>query len=258
MRTVLVIGIGLGSPDQVTLEAVAALNRVDVFFGTEKGSAADELSMLRRALCDRHATARPHRFVNAPDPERDRAPRSYQLAVADWTAARAEVYETMLEAELAEGGCGGVLAWGDPAFYDSTLRVLDAVRAAGRLDLEVEVVPGVSSVQALAAAHRISLTRVGRPLTLTTGRRLVAGGYPTGVDDVVVMLDGDTAFARIEPEGLTIYWGAYLGSPGQILVAGDLKAVREDILTARRDARDRRGWIMDTYLLRRAPHETSG
>ncbi|MCU4187444.1 precorrin-6A synthase (deacetylating) [Acidiferrimicrobium sp. IK] len=251
MRTVLVIGIGLGGPEQVTLEAVAALNRVDVFFGVEKGTAADELVALRRAVCERHATTRPHRFVNAPDPARDRAPASYERAVADWTAARAEVYEAMLRSELADGGCGAFLAWGDPAFYDSILRVLAAVRSRGGLHLEVEVIPGVSSIQALAAAHKVSLTQVGRPLMVTTGRRLAAGGFPPGVDDVVVMLDGDTAFAAIDPEGLTIFWGAYLGSPEQILVAGDLAEVRDEIVARRREARDRRGWIMDTYLLRR-------
>lgn len=251
MRTVLVIGIGLGRPDQVTLDAVAALNRVDVFFGVEKETAADELVGLRRAVCERHATTRPYRWVNAPDPERDRAPRSYDRAVADWTTARAQVYESMLRAELADGGCGAFLAWGDPAFYDSTLRVLDEVRAAGRLPLKIEVVPGISSVQALAAAHRISLTQVGRPLVLTTGRRLRAEGWPADADDVVVMLDGDTAFAGIPPQGLTIYWGAYLGSEEEILVAGELVAVRDDIVARRNEARARRGWIMDIYLLRR-------
>jgi precorrin-6A synthase len=251
VRTVLVIGIGVGGPDQVTLEAVAALQRVEVFFALEKGSAADELGAARRAVCARHATTRPYRFVDAPDPERDRAPASYEGAVADWTAARAEVYQRLLRTELGEDGCGAFLAWGDPAFYDSILRVLEAVRVSGQLDFEVEVVPGVSSIQALAAAHRISLTRVGRPLVVTTGRRLAAGGFPDGADDVVVMLDGDHAFLTLDPEGIEIWWGAYLGSPEQILVAGDLAAVSQAIVEARRAARQRRGWIMDTYLLRR-------
>ena len=251
MRTVLVIGIGMGGPDQVTLEAVAALNRVDVFFGMEKGGAADELVAMRQAVCERHATSRPYRYVNAPDPERDRAPSSYRHAVADWTAARAALWERMLADELAADGCGAFLAWGDPAFYDSTLRVLDAVAAAGRLALRVEVIPGISSIQALAAAHRLSLTQVGRPVLLTTGRRLAAEGMPGGVDDVVVMLDGDATFARLDPTGLDIYWGAYLGDPRQMLVAGPLAEVRDEIVARRREARATRGWIMDTYLLRR-------
>jgi precorrin-6A synthase len=74
---------------------------------------------------------------------------------------------------------------------------------------------------------------------------------PRDVDDVVVMLDGRTAFADLPDTDLDVFWGAYLGTPDEILVAGDLAAVREEIVTRRAEARARKGWIMDTYLLRR-------
>jgi precorrin-6A synthase len=253
MRTVLVIGIGLGDPDHLTVQAIAAINRVDVFFAMEKETAGDELRGRRQAICARYATSRPYRFINAPDPVRDRRAPGYDAAVADWSAARAEVYRRLLVGELADGQCAGLLAWGDPAFYDSTLRVLDRVVAGGAPALEIEVVPGISSIQVLAAAHRISLTRVGRPVHLTTGRRLATEGLPEDADDVIVMLDGHATFAGLDPNGLTIYWGAYLGTPQQILVAGELAAVAEEIVARRNEARARRGWIMDTYLLRRQP-----
>ena len=48
---------------------------------------------------------------------------------------------------------------------------------------------------------------------------------PRDVDDVVVMLDGRTAFAGLPDTDLDIYWGAYLGTPDEILVSGDLHAV---------------------------------
>ena len=255
MRRVLVIGIGVGGPDQLTLDAVAALNRVDVFLGLEKGTAADELVAARRAVCDRHIIGRGYRYLNAADPERDRASGAYRQAVADWTAARAEVIEELLRAEVPEGGVAGILAWGDPALYDSVLRILDVIRAAGRLELAVEVVPGISSIQALAAAHRISLTQVGGQLLVTTGRRLADHGLPPGVDDVAVMLDGSSAFTAVDPAGLHIYWGAYLGGPDEVLVAGELAVVRDRIVAVRAAARARKGWIMDVYLLRRPAQE---
>jgi precorrin-6A synthase len=149
--------------------------------------------------------------------------------------------------ELGANERAGLLAWGDPAFYDSTLRVLEALPDP----VDVEVVPGLSSIQLLAAAHRISLTRVGRPVHVTTGRRLRSGGFPPDCDDVVVMLDAECAFRDVDPTGVTIYWGAYLGSPHQILVSGDLAAVGDRIAATRAEARLRRGWVMDTYLLRR-------
>ncbi|WP_225291010.1 SAM-dependent methyltransferase [Nonomuraea aurantiaca] len=97
------------------------------------------------------------------------------------------------------------MVWGDPALYDSTLAVVEDILARGEIAFEYAVVPGVSSVAALAARHRVALNRVGRPFVVTTGRRL-AEGWPSGVDDVVVMLDAQCAFALYAAEDITIYW----------------------------------------------------
>ena len=253
MKTVKVIGVGMGNSRHLTAEAVDALRSVDVFFVLEKGSAADELAGLRRDLCRSVIDTGSYRFVEVPDPARDRLAGDYKAAVRDWTAARSAVLLDAMEAQLQPGQTAGILAWGDPAFYDSTLRVLDAGRRAGRLD--VDVVPGISSIQMLAAAHRISLTRVGRPLQVTTGRRLAEDGFPAGCDDVVVMLDGRCSFRDIDPAGLCIYWGVDLGGPDQVIMAGKLEEVAETIVARRAEVRDRRGWAMDTYLLRRTAPE---
>lgn len=253
MRTVKVIGVGMGEPEHLTGQAIAALNSVDVFFVLEKGTAADELALLRRELCRSVITSGPYRFVELDDPRRDRDGEDYSRAVADWTGARAGVLAAALDRELGDGGCGGLLAWGDPAFYDSTIRVLSCASTMAE-PFEVEVIPGVSSLQILAAAHRISLTRVGRPLQVTTGRRLAAEGFPPGCDDVAVMLDGDCGFRHLDPHGVTLFWGAHLGRPDQVLVAGPLAEVAEVAVEERAAAKSRRGWVMDTYLLRRDPH----
>jgi precorrin-6A synthase len=156
----------------------------------------------------------------------------------------------MIERELADGGTGGFLVWGDPSLYDGTLNLLHGIAEQGQ-KLEIVSVPGISSVAALAAAHGLILNRVGTPILITTGRRLADGGMPRDVDDVVVMLDGRTAFAGLPDTDLDIYWGAYLGTPDEILVSGDLAAVEDEIQARRTEARARKGWIMDTYLLRR-------
>jgi precorrin-6A synthase len=141
--------------------------------------------------------------------------------------------------------------WGDPALYDGTLRILDRIAATGSVPFRVESVPGISSVQALAAAHRLILNRVGRPVTVTTGRRLAADGFPADADDVVVMLDARNAFAQLPDTDLDIYWGAYVGSADEVLVHGDLQQVKDEIRRVWAQQRERKGWIMDTYLLRR-------
>jgi precorrin-6A synthase len=109
-------------------------------------------------------------------------------------------------------------------------------------------------VQALAARHRIPLNRIGEPVYITTGRRLAAG-LPEGTDNAVVMLDGQCAFKQVAGEA-DIYWGAYLGTEDEILVCGDLKERAGKIERIRAEARARKGWIMDTYLLRRRTHNS--
>jgi precorrin-6A synthase len=250
MRRLLVIGIGAGDPEHVTMQAVNALNEVDVFFVIEKSHETDELVRLRREICERYLREPSYRIVEIADPPRDRTAPAYGAAVEDWRTRRAELWERAIADELAEDGCGAFLVWGDPSLYDSTLAVLEQILARGTVAFEHEVVPGISSVQALTARHRIPLNRVGRPVQITTGRRL-AEGFPDGVDEVVVMLDADCSFRHLQDDGLEIHWGAYVGMDDEILVSGQVSEVGEEIERLRREARERKGWIMDAYLLRR-------
>ncbi len=253
MRRLLVIGVGAGDPDYVTVQAVRALNEVDVFFVVEKGGDADELAALRREIVERFVEDPAScRIVAVSDPPRDRTTPAYTAAVDDWRAARAAAWEAALRDELGEDGVGAFLVWGDPSLYDSTLDVIERILAAGRVQLDYEVIPGVSAVHALTARHRIPLNRVGGAVQVTTGRRLTADGWPAGVDDVVVMLDADCSFAQLDPAGVEIFWGAYLGTPDELLVAGPLAEAGPEIQRVRAQARARKGWIMDTYLLRRS------
>jgi precorrin-6A synthase len=250
VRRLLLIGIGAGDLEQMTVQAIKALNEVDVFFVVDKGGGRSELVDLRRQILERYVDEPSYRTVVVPDPERDRGAAAYREAVEDWRRRRAEVWARTIGEELPAGETGAFLVWGDPALYDSTLAVLDQMLASGELDLDYEVIPGISSVQALAASHRVPLNRVGGAVQITTGRRLAAG-LPEGVDDVVVMLDADCTFKQVDEPGVTIYWGAYIGTEDEVLVSGRLPEVADEIVRVRAEARERKGWIMDTYLLRR-------
>jgi precorrin-6A synthase len=252
VRTLLVIGIGAGDPEYVTVQAVKALNRVDVFFVMDKGTDARDLTVIRREICERYIDDPAYRFVEVADPPRDRAAAAYEAAVEDWRRQRTDIYERLVRDELGEDGCGAFLVWGDPSVYDGTLQIVQDIEARGNVAFDYEVIPGISSVAALAARHRVALNRVGRPVQITTGR-LLAQGFPDQVDDVVVMLDAGQAFEKVPPEGVEIVWGAYLGTPDELLVAGPLADVAGQIATVRAEAKARKGWIMDTYLLRRSP-----
>jgi precorrin-6A synthase len=249
MRKLLVIGIGAGDPDHVTVQAIKALNRADVFFVVAKPDERQDLVRLRQEICERYVENE-YRVVELRDPERDRTAPAYRSAVEDWRRARADVWERAIRDELPEGGTGAFLVWGDPALYDSTLAVIDQILARGSVELEHEVIPGISSVQALAARHRVPLNRVGGPVHITTGRRL-REGFPSDSDDVVVMLDADCAFKQVADGQTDIYWGAYVGTDDELLVSGSVEDVGDEIERVRAEARERKGWIMDTYLLRR-------
>jgi precorrin-6A synthase len=250
MRRLFIIGIGTGDPRHLTVEAIEALNEVDVVFALDKGEEKAGLMHLREAICARYIRDRPYRIVTAPDPERDRRPASYAAAVGAWHAERAAIYERLIATELGGHGCGAFLVWGDPSLYDSTLRILDRVRARGAVAFEHRVIPGISSVQALAARHRIALNRIGEPVHITTGRRL-AEEWAGGHGSVVVMLDGCNAYRTVNDPDVDIYWGAYLGTPDELTVAGKLTDVADEIERLREAARARHGWIMDIYLLRK-------
>lgn len=248
-RQVLIIGIGAGNPDFMTAQAIDALNRVPVFFIPHKGDEKQDLARLRTGICERFIPNDNYRLVDFAVPVRGSCGPSYREDVDRWHDAVADVYECLLREELKDGELGAFLIWGDPSLYDSTMRVLDRVRAKGQIDLDYEVIPGISAIHALTAAHKIPLNRIGESVLITTGRK-VSEGFPANADSVVVMLDGDCAFMKLDPD-VAIYWGAYLGTEDEILIAGRLGDVAEEIERVRAEARTRKGWIMDTYLLRK-------
>ena len=253
-RRVRLIGVGPGDPDQVTFEAVRAMREVAFFVVADKsprGGMPDPLVNARERLLDRHLDASPV-IVRVEDPERERRPDrtaavdDYAAVVASWHAARAEAFEQAL---LDNDGDAGFLVWGDPAFYDSTIRVVEQVRARGNVAFEIEVVPGISSLQLLAARHAIVLHEVSEPLHVTTGRRL-RDAVEAGQRNIVVMLNRD-----IDVNGLEdwhIWWGANLGTPHEELVSGRVGDVLDRIEQARERARTAAGWVMDVYLVRGA------
>jgi precorrin-6A synthase len=204
---------------------------------------------LRRTICADVLTNKKTRVVEFDLPVRDASEEDYRKGVDEWHHAVAASWSREIEGHLGNEGRVALLIWGDPSLYDSSLRI------ARRLDPlpELEVVPGVTSIQALCAAHALPVNDIGEPFLVTTGRRLRDNGWPAGVNTVVVMLDGSAAFQSLQPEGLNIWWGAYLGMPDEILMSGALAEVGPRIAAARSEAREKHGWIMDSYILKRSP-----
>ena len=63
----------------------------------------------------------------------------------------------------------------------------------------------------------------------------------------------DAALKTAAGDDPDIYWGAYIGTDDEILVAGRLRELGDELERIRQNKRPERGSIMDTYLLRRPP-----
>jgi precorrin-6A synthase len=236
-----IIGIGMG-PHHVTPEAADALRDADYVIAAEKRE-GDALLAIRREV----AAAFDVPVVAVRDPAREREAAGdggYVGAVAGWHAARVAAYEEVLAERL---GTAAFLVWGDPAFYDSTIRIVEAIADRGVVEVDYDVVPGISAPQLLAARHRIVLHDIGQPLHVTTARRL-SEAIEAGQTNIVVMLS-----SVIELNGLEdwqIWWGGNLDTPSEELVAGRVGDVLAEIEAARVRAKDAAGWVMDLFLLR--------
>lgn len=250
------IGIGTGNPDHVTREGIRAMNAADLILIPLKGEEKSDLAGLRQEICRSCVTNPATRIEGFDLPVRDPGTPDYLQRVSDWHDRIAEVWQQAILAHLARGGGPRVafLVWGDPSVYDSTLRI--AARLRQGMELKLRVLPGITAIQALCAAHAIPLNDLAAPVLVTTGRRLRAEGWPEGADTAVVLLDSGCAFEALDPAGIEIWWGAYVGMRQQVLVAGALAETAEEIRQTRARARAAQGWIMDIYLMRRRPAGT--
>lgn len=247
---VLILGVGMG-PQHVTPEVAEALRSADYVLAAQKRD-GDELLALRRAIVSANpGPAGPVEIVVLADPSRDRSDAltttGYEAAVADWHTQRASQYAAVLEKRR---GTAAFLVWGDPSLYDSTIRIVERVRDLG-VDLDYDVLPGVSAPQLLAARHRIVLHDVGRPLHVTTGRRLQEA-VAAGLDNIVAMLNPPPE--KLDLSGLqnwNIWWGANLGAVGERLVTGRIGEVFTTLVKERSAAKADAGWVMDLFLIRR-------
>ena len=242
----LLVGIGTGNPEHLTLQAVRALNAADLIMIPRKGPDKADLADLRRAICIEVVTNPATRVVHFDLPTRDPS-AAYLDGVEAWHAAIAGVWTETMAAHAGPSATVALLVWGDPSLFDSTLRIAARLQPAP----EISVIPGITAIQALTAAHAMPLNQLASPFTVTTGRQLSASGWPAGVDTLVVMLDGACAFQTLDPQGVSIWWGAYLGMPDEIIRAGPLGEMGPVIAADRSAARTRHGWIMDVYILRR-------
>ncbi|OWU81512.1 precorrin-6A synthase (deacetylating) [Phaeobacter sp. 22II1-1F12B] len=247
MEHLFLIGIGTGNPEHVTGEARRTLREADLILIPRKGPDKADLVDLRQQICA-EVLDDPAAVIREFDlPVRD-ASGDYRKGVEDWHDAIAMSWAEAIARHDTPVHRVALLIWGDPSLYDSSLRI------AARLTPQpmIRVIPGITAMQALTAAHAIPVNEIGAPFIITTGRQIRDHGWPANTDTAIVMLDGQCSFQSLPAqEEYDIWWGAYLGMKEELLIRGPLDIVANDIVDRRARARAEHGWIMDIYLLRR-------
>lgn len=239
---VTIIGIGPGHPDQITVQAVKALNAhrvilIPVKVGTTTGDTRREIA--RRHLVDPSA----HDLREVPMPKvSDRPAGEYTAAVGTFRDRQAQAFADALDAVEADEVA--ILAWGCPTLFDGTI---EGVRAYP--GVELTVLPGVTSVSALAAAHGVVQTNIGQSVLITTGRQLKSG-LPTEHGTIADMVDAQGHVWTQDGPEWTAYWGAFVGLEQQALDHGPLEEVRERIQAKRAALAEEHGWLFDIALLK--------
>lgn len=247
MKQLFLVGIGTGNPEHLTLQAIRTLNAVDVILIPRKGDGKADLAELRRAICSDVLTNPSVRIVEFDLPIRNEATPDYVRRVEDWHDSIAHVWAETLERTDGAKEKVALLVWGDPSLYDSTLRIAARFLPSPK----ITVIPGITSLQGLTAAHAIPLNDLAAPFTVTTGRQLRENGWPEGINRIAVMLDGECSFQCIPQAGVTIWWAAFVGMPNETFLSGALAKTSQKIIETRKALRAQHGWIMDIYILQR-------
>ncbi|WP_171174669.1 precorrin-6A synthase (deacetylating) [Ruegeria sp. HKCCD8929] len=238
------IGIGTGNPDHVTFQGAQAIRAADLILIPRKGENKADLAGLREEIIAQVTETTPQ--IAYFDIPKRRAEDGYLRGVDEWHDSIALRWQEAIAAH-SQAKQVALLIWGDPSLYDSSLRI------ASRLEPQpkTKVVPGITALQALTAAHAIPINEIGAPYLVTTGRRIRDEGCPAGVEKLAVMLDGECSFQSLQMDDYDIWWGAYVGMKEEILIHGPLADVAQRILDTRAQARADHGWIMDIYLLKK-------
>jgi precorrin-2/cobalt-factor-2 C20-methyltransferase len=180
------IGLGPGAADLLTVRGKRRLESVDVVYSPGRLS--------RRVAAEYVPDSKLSdlEFPMTTDPE--------ELQAA-WQTAAAEV------APQARDGDAALVTLGDPCIY-STFGHLRRTLRDGHADVDIEVVPGVSSVTAFASILGVDID-AGAELTL---REATDGAAPTGPSRLILfkVTDAPTTHEKMTAAGYDVTFGRRL------------------------------------------------
>lgn len=213
--TLVGVGVGPGDPELVTRKAVAVFERADVILVPTTETSGDD-------------AGRAEQIVLAACPDAASKLRRVPFSMAQRRGVgtkRRQSWEASAQAAVEAFQAGATTVAfatvGDPSVY-STFSYLAAQVQAVVPGVDVSVVPGITAMQALAAASLTPLVEGRESLTLvpvTAG--LAAVGAALDSSDTVVAYKGGRQLADllqlVRERGLDGVMGVNLGLPGETL-----------------------------------------
>ncbi len=146
------IGVGPGDPELLTLKAVRILAAVDCIFLPTSAARADGFA--GRIVASLRLDVSKFRPVAlCMSRQRDADQDAYERAASD------------IPAELERGKSAAWIAEGDPLFYSTFLHVWAALSRRAP-EVKIEIVPGITSVQAAAAFAGVPIAKLDESVAI--------------------------------------------------------------------------------------------
>ncbi len=139
MKKLYGVGTGPGDAENLTLKAVRVINQADVIFAPNNKGRNMALDTVQAFIQDKKVV-----LIDFP---MGQVEKEYYNSAAK-----------TIEEEISEAGSGVFLTIGDPMVYSTFIYITKEIEKMG---VEVEVVPGITSFTAGAAASKIPLTVKG-------------------------------------------------------------------------------------------------
>lgn len=227
MATVYAVGVGPGDPELVTRKAERVLRGVDVILApvSNPTEASVALGTIREFIDEERQEVIVHQFPMTSDRAR---------LVPAWQEAAA-----ILAGHALAGRSVAFITIGDPLFYSTFIYLLRILRTEWP-QVAVEIVPGISSINASAAEAALPLVEADETLAVipaTAGVERIAAALDT--HSTVVLLKVKPLYAEIlellrsrscQPGTLFV---ERVGSPRQLVLTdfAELEAHAPDYLS---------------------------